>query len=168
MSDSIRQMYHTQERRVAKLNKPIQCTREDAWLGNAYYFWDDFKDAQVWGEKAKTATGEYEIYSANIDCSNILDTVFNEEQYNFWLIQVEKTAIKIVTATGKKPSIYELNRYFKERASWNEVDGILFQDLPKNNNMLLVLELWYRKRIQLAVYNLTIINNFVFLKSGRC
>ncbi len=46
-------------------------------------------------------------------------------------------------------------------------DGILFQDLP-NSEDLLVEKLYYRKRIQLVAYNLEIINKFTFLYDGEC
>ncbi|MCK4921602.1 MAG: hypothetical protein KAS71_11185, partial [Bacteroidales bacterium] len=54
----------------------------------------------------------------------------------------------------------EINQFFKEKAKWSEVtDGILFQDLPFSDD-LLVQNLNYRKRIQIAVYNSDIISNF--------
>ena len=78
-----------------------------------------------------------------------------------------------------KPTIKELNDYFKERGTWDDLDGILFQDLPTNPNKLLIKPIEYnnnskkivfpyRKRIQLAVYNPKIIHNFAFLKRERC
>ena len=33
-------------------NAPFKCTRNDAWLGEGYYFWDTFINfAHWWGEK---------------------------------------------------------------------------------------------------------------------
>ena len=32
-------MFHTQEDRGYVLTKPILCSRKNAWLGTAYYFW---------------------------------------------------------------------------------------------------------------------------------
>ncbi len=173
-----RNMFHTQENRDQELIEPIICLREDAWLGEAYYFWYDEFDAHRWGKTSKKKTGRYEIYSADIECDNVLDTVFNEEHYLFWLKQIEKVATKIVKQTGEKPTLKEINDYFKDRATWDEVDGIMFQDLPSNFNFLLVkpieyrnnkkMAFIYRKRIQLAVYNLEIVNNFVLFTIEDC
>lgn len=160
--------YHTQESRKNTLKKPIPCVRDDAWLGNGTYFWYDLEDAEYWGNTSKKATGCYEIYISDIQNENVLDSVFNEDHYFFWLKQVEKIAKVIIKKTQIKPTIKELNDYFKERGTWDEVDGILFQNLPTNPNRLLIrpikynikrVIIAYRKRIQLAVYNLGIGNS---------
>jgi hypothetical protein len=156
-------MYHTQEKKGVRLTGPVRCTREDAWLGKGYYFWDDEDDAVTWGIKKKKKTGRFEIYKAEIESENILDTVFNEEQYVFWRKQIEKTAKNIVKRTGRKPDIKEIGHYLYEKADWaRRVDGILFQDIPQNDDLLLVERFFYRKRIQMAVYNIEIVKNFAF------
>lgn len=161
-------MYHTQEKWRQKLTKPIICSRNNAWLGVAYYFWDDETDAIHWGHKSKANTGFFEIYKADIECENVLDTVFNEEHYKFWVRQIEKAAKHISIKTGLKASLKEINQYFKEKANWSEIaDGILFQDLPISED-LIVKDLYYRKRIQIAVYNLEIISNFAFHSDMKC
>lgn len=166
--DLERLMYHTQERRKARLIKPILAERRNAWLGVAYYFWDNEMDAIHWGNDSKKSTGYFEIYKADIECENVLDTVFNEEHYNFWVKQIEKAAKNIIKITGRKASIKEINRYFTENAQWAEVtDGIMFQDLPFSDD-LLVEGLNYRKRIQLAVFNVAIIFNFAFHFDQKC
>lgn len=153
-------MYHTQEQWEYRLTKPILCVRRNAWLGTAYYFWDDEIDAIQWGHKSKRNTGFFEVYKATIESENVLDTVFNEEHYNFWVKQIEKAAKYISMKTGLKASIKEINQYFKDKAKWSEItDGIMFQDLPVSDD-LLVRDLYYRKRIQMAVYDLEIISNF--------
>jgi hypothetical protein len=174
-------MYHTQESRTAKLTAAVPCVRDDAWLGEGLYFWNTLHDADYWGNTSKKATGYYEVYQSLIESENLLDTVFNEEHYEFWLKQIEKVGMKFVKDTGNKPTLKELNDYFKEKATWTEVDGILFQDLPANNNFLMVkpiikpvpfrggnreilVSFAYRKRIQLVVYNSKIITNFDLLK----
>jgi len=53
--------YHTQENRGEVLQEPIFCNKENAWLGNAYYFWESEDDAIFWGMKFKKRTGEYDI-----------------------------------------------------------------------------------------------------------
>jgi|AntRauTorckE6833_2_1112554.scaffolds.fasta_scaffold06443_3 hypothetical protein len=168
MEDFQRKMFHTQEKRRINLDNPIECIRADAWLGDGFYFWDDEQDAINWGHNSKRRTEYFQIYVGNIDCENVLDTVFNEEHYRFWLKQVEKAAKHFLRKTGIKPSIKDINDYFQERAIWNEVDGIMFQDLPKNEDFLLVRALYYKKRIQLVVYNLGIVSNFDLLKEDKC
>jgi hypothetical protein len=171
--------YHTQESRDLVLTEPIPCTREDAWLGNAIYFWYEIEDAEEWGNNSKKQYGYYEIYTSEIETENVLNAVFNEEHYYFWYRQIEKVAKEIISKTNIKPSIKELNDYFKERGTWNDVDGILFQDLPTNPNKLLIkpieynnkskrITFPYRKRIQLAVYNSRIIHTFSLLKKEKC
>jgi hypothetical protein len=161
-------MYHTQEKWRFRLTEPIICTRKNAWLGIAYYFWDDEIDAIQWGHRSKRDKRYFEIYKASIDCENVLDTVFNEEHYNFWVKQIEKAAKHISIKTGMKASLKEINQYFKEKANWAGVtDGIMFQDLPISDD-LLVKDLYYRKRIQIAVYNLEIIHNFAFHFDMEC
>ena len=153
-------MYHTQEKWKYYLTVPIISNREDAWLGDAYYFWKEEVDAIHWGHKSKWKTGNFEVYKADVDCENVLDTVFNEEHYDFWKAQIEKAAKHIIKKTGQKATLYEINQYFKDKAKWSDkTDGILFQDLPYSDD-LLVFNFNYRKRIQIAVYNLKIINNF--------
>lgn len=161
-------MYHTQEKRNSILKVPILCNRKDAWLGSGFYFWDQELDAIHWGNNSKRATGSYQIYRAKIKSENILDTVFNEGHYVFWVKQIEKAAKHISIKTGKKASLKEVNEYFKDKAKWSDIaDGILFQDLP-NSNDLLVIGLNYRKRIQLVVYNSNIINNFTLHLEMGC
>ena len=161
-------MYHTQERRKIRLTKPILAKRKNAWLGIAYYFWANEMDAMHWGVESKRGTGYYEVYSSLIDCEDVLDTVFNEEHYDFWVKQIEKAAKKIIKITGKKTTIKEINTYFTENAKWSEItSGIMFQDLPFSDD-LLVYDLNYRKRIQLAVYNIGIILNFAFHFDQKC
>ena len=41
--------YHTQENRNEKLENPIFCSKPNAWLGNAFYFWENEDDADFWG-----------------------------------------------------------------------------------------------------------------------
>ncbi|WP_115460903.1 hypothetical protein [Winogradskyella aurantiaca] len=173
----VKKLFHTQESRIHTLTEPIPCTRDDAWLGEGIYFWYELFDAEYWGNTAKKATGFYEIYESDIDLENVLDTVFNEEHYRFWLRQLEKVAMTFIKKTNEKPTLKELNDYFKERGTWNEVCGILFQDLPTNDRHLLVKPIQYknkkftfayRKRIQLVVYENQIIRTFALLTTEEC
>lgn len=154
-------MYHTQEKRIVELKIPIICKKENAWLGEGYYFWYDILDAKKWGNDFKKETGTFEIFKAEIDCQDVLDTVFNEDHYLFWLTQIEKVAQNIYLKTKKKATLKLLNQYFKDVAQWDEVTGILFQDLPSSYNSTRVEDFFYRKRIQIVVYNIKIMNTFV-------
>lgn len=163
-------VFHTQEKRAKILQTPQPCTRDDAWLGEGYYFWKDESDAIDWGHNSKRRTGYFEVYVCNLHSENYLDTVFNEEHYNFWIKQLEKIAKKIMTKTHEKPTLKELNDYIRDKKIWPQVEYIQFQDLPINSERSLVKPIEYRngkvktvafrKRIQLCVYNQEIITNF--------
>lgn len=163
-------VYHTQEKRKKTLAFPVPCKRDDAWLGEAYYFWKDDIDAYDWGYKSKWKTGYFEIYKCKLNSDNFLDTVFNEDHYYFWLKQLEKIAKAITIKTSQKPTLKELNDYIKDKKVWPQVEFIQFQDLPINSEQSLVKPITYsqnkvrtvafRKRIQIAVYNHEIISNF--------
>lgn len=159
--------YHTQEKRRMKLNAPIKCTRKDAWLGNGFYFWYSYEDSVLWGMKSKRNTGRYEIYKGLVKNESILDTVFNEEQYNFWVRQIEKAALVIFKMTSFPPKIKEINEYFSDHKIFKEIKGILFQDLPMNETNL-VQGLYYKKRIQLVLFTLDNLLEFEFLEQGDC
>ena len=169
------EVYHTQEKRSKKLTAPKKCTRDDAWLGEAYYFWKEEKDAENWGYSSKKRTGYFEIYTCNLNSTNYLDTVFNEEHYNFWISQLERIYNIFLRETNEKPSIKELNDYIQENEIWKEIDYIQFQDLPVDKKHYFVKPIEYknrkptyvsfRKRIQIAVYNPNIISNFTLYKT---
>ncbi len=159
--------YHTQENRNNRLSEPILCVKENAWLGEAYYFWENEDDAVFWGIKFKTKTGKYDIYKAEIIFDNILDTVFNREHYYFWIKQIEKAAKNFVKKTGSKPTLKEINDFFKEKGIWTNIDGILFQDISENPVHFMVKEFQYKKRIQLALYHKEKIINFALHFTGK-
>lgn len=160
-----REMYHTQEKRQNRLYQPILCTRGDAWLGHAYYFWDDIYDADAWGIKSKRKTGQYEIYKGLIESENILDTVFSETEYQFFLQTINKVIDYFLKKTGRMPGIPDVCSYLMRVAKWDTVlDGILFSDSPNTD----IEKFNYRKRIQLALYNPKCLVRFEFVKEGRC
>ena len=122
----------------------------------------------MWGNTSKRRTGYYDIYISEINFDNILDTVFNKEHYDFWIKQIEKAAKSITKLTNRKATIKQINDYFKERAVWNEIDGIQYENIPKNENYVYVEGFYYRKRIQLVVYNLLSISKFDYHTGGEC
>lgn len=171
-----RTFYHTQEHRKVELTNPIICSRDDAWLGTAYYFWYYEEDAHIWGKTSKKSTGKFEVYSATIDCTKCLDTVFNIEHYEFWCKQIEKIATKIIKNTGSKPTIKELNNYLV-KALGEDISGLMFEDISNNPNRSLVKPIQhrtkrfifsYKKRIQLAVYNISIVTEFQIIDNYSC
>ncbi len=174
---NIMRVFHTQESREKELSFPQKCLREDAWLGEAYYFWKEIEDAEDWGYSSKRRTGYFEVYDCILKSENYLDTVFNEDHYYFWLKQLEKIAKTIIKKTKEKPTLKELNDYIFDRGIWREVDFIQFQDLPTGEKHSFVKPITYnngkirtiafRKRIQIAVYNPNIIQNFSFLKQEK-
>lgn len=165
-------VFHTQENRRTKLDFPVMCVRDDAWLGEAYYFWKEETDAHDWGITSKK--NNYDIYQCLLVSDNYLDTVFNEGHYYFWYKQLEKIARKIIVKTNEKPTLKELNDYIKDKNIWKNVDFIQFQDLPINSEKSLTKPIKYengkvrtiafRKRIQIAVYNKGIIKEFKLLE----
>lgn len=121
-----------------------------------------------WGVKSKRRTGEYEIYKARIEEIELLDTVFNRLQYEFFVRQIEKVSKKFIVKTGLKPTLKEINDYFIDNNIWTKFDGILFQDISENPIHFLVQGMQYKKRIQLALYNKDKIRTFAHHYSGQC
>ncbi len=160
--------FHTQEcRGTEKLEKPIICKKDNAWFGNAYYFWDSIDDADYWGKKFKTKTGRYDVYQSKIDLENFLDTVFNEKHYKIWINAIEKLALKFKIQYGKEFTLKELNDYFKSDGLYKSVHGVVFQDISNNEEHYLIKGMQYKKRIQFAVFNELTIKEFVHLHTTK-
>lgn len=160
-----REMFHTQEKRKSRLYKPVLCTRKDAWLGFGYYFWDDMHDADVWGSYSKNRKGRYEVYVGVIDSENILDTVFSEHDYQFFLTAIKRVIDDCKSKSGRNPSVVDVCSFIMNIAHWNTVmDGVLFSDSPNTE----IARFNYRKRIQLVLYNLRCLVTFNFLKEEHC
>jgi hypothetical protein len=151
-------MFHTQENRGTRLNAPIKTVNPESWLGDGYYFWYYEADAHWWGQTAKK-TRYYHVYAAEINCENVLDTVFNEDHYTFWITQVERFINKILK-NNRNVTLKYLNDRFRDAGIYDDVDGVMFQDISDNDQNWIVKRFQYKKRIQLAVYNLHIIGNF--------
>ena len=161
-------MYHTQEKWSDQLDSPVLTTNQDAWLGEGYYFWYYENDAVWWGRTSKKRTGYYEIYKANINCDNVLDTVFNESHYSFWIQNIEKAIEKYMKTRKDSLTLKYINEFFKEKGVFDGVDGVLFQDISNNPENWIVKKFQYKKRIQIAVYNLRIISNFALHFEAEC
>lgn len=164
-----RLMYHTQGYSSPYLSDPILCTRHDAWLGSAIYFWNEEEDAVYWGINSKKSYKKYSIYTAEVDCEDVLDTVFEEDHYLFWVKCIEKAIKYLAKYSTRKPTIEDINVYLMSKGGWGEkVTGILFQDLPSNETISKVIGFYFRKRIQLAAFDKKIITNFVHHFDGDC
>ena len=160
--------YHTQEcRGTEKLEKPVACKRDDAWFGEAYYFWESIEDSDFWGKVSKKATGKYDVYKSTVNTYDFLDTVFNEKHYKVWSSSIEKLALKFKMELGKELSLKELNDYFKNKGLYKSVDGVVFQDISSNESHYLIKGMQYKKRIQLAVFNKLTIKDFVYLHTDK-
>jgi len=160
-------MYHTQEKWDLQITYPIICEDPEAWLGKAYYFWYTVDDAHYWGITMKRKRKYFEVYQAQINCDNLLDTVFNEGHYLFWLKNIEK-ALKRFAKANITASLTVINEYFKDNKIWTKFDGIMFQDIPTNPNKYVIPKFYYVKRIQVGVFNENIISNFVLRYDCVC
>lgn len=150
-------MFHTQEDRGVVLTKPILCDRSDAWFGSGYYFWEDRRDAEYWGETAKQ--GVFNVYKARIETDRVLDTVFNKEHYEFFIHALEKVAEDVLRQTGRRLSKVDVCEYLNGKAKWREdVDVLLACDVPIGRRETLPIPI--RKRIQAAVYNINCVKEF--------
>lgn len=148
----VRTMFHTQEKWPQRLSEPIICVRRDAWLGEGYYFWGLQQDARIWGRTSKTATGRFEIYAANIDCTNVLNTVFDETQYSWWMSEIERVAniLQLKGNGATKPSKWQVHQYIRDKGIWEaaNVTGILFEDQTDNPQRSRIADFHYKKRTQ--------------------
>ena len=82
---------HAQEYRPAELGKPIKCFDKKAWLGFGYYFWLELIYAHYWGQDKKSAgsSQSYDIYCADLNIKNCLNTVFNDKKKEYkWLFLI--------------------------------------------------------------------------------
>ena len=164
-----RTFYQTLEKRRNKASFSGYCKRSTAWLGCGYYFWLNEADAIRWGQDSDYyKTGTFEIYKSEIIFDDVLNTVFNEEDYNFFVKIIEMAAESFIKKIEELPTIKQINDYFIEKGILKGIVGILFQDLPTSERYNLVQKLHYKKRIQLVVYNKSIILSFDYHTEGEC
>jgi len=153
--------YHTQEWRETKvLEKPISCDASNAWLGIGYYFWSEIEFAHYWGQDFKKhRTGCYDIYSAYLDIANCINAVFDEEGYFFFRKKVEIAILHFLN-NGQDVSLKKVHRFLAENV-WQKmgVTGIIYDDIPtnpriKNRVYSEIPDLYYKKRIQIVIFDL--------------
>jgi len=168
------EVFHTQEYRFPILNFPILAIGNDMWLGDGYYFWQDYEFSKWWGEEKKcnfsNKTRRYTIFKTIItfDKDEFMDTVFNEDDYYNFVKTIENFAKKYTREFHKKPTLEEFNDFIEDFGVWEEIKVIRFQDLPQNNNLLKVNNYYYKKRVQLRVNEPEKITNFAQLKTFVC
>lgn len=165
--------YHTQECRVnGPLESPILCNDKKAWLGAAYYFWTEEEYAKLWGIDFKMSTGFYDVYRCLINIENFINTVFDEEGYFLFKEKIEET-IAYFESKNQKVSLFEVNKFLNQNV-WPglNVDGVIYDDKPwntKNGRVhSKIPDLYYKKRIQVAVFSLRNIRNFEIYLEEQC
>lgn len=164
--------YHTQEFRSDEqpLENPIICNAKNAWLGIGYYFWLELEYAHYWGEDFKKNyikdPGRYSIYKADLDTTNFIDTVFDEEGYNFFKDSIEDSFEKLAKQ-NKVITLETVNRFLADNI-WPSLNicGIIYDDKPNNpvkkrdRIYSQIPDLFYKKRIQVVSFKLENIHNF--------
>jgi len=167
--------YHSQEYRPAELTKPIKCIAKDAWLGPGFYFWVEEIYAQYWGQDKKIygKSKSFDIYSANLNIENSLNTVFNEEHFWFFVNKIDE-AIQYFKNKRMRFDLEKINKYLTENV-WSKlgIEGIIFDDKPtnpKNKSRVYseIPDLYYKKRIQVVIFDMKNIDNFeLFLEDQQ-
>ena len=157
--------YHTQDSRLKKLEQPILCVRDDARLGVAYYFWIEEDFAHYWGKISKSDSDFYDVYIADLNITNCLNTVFNEGHYLFFRKKIEET-IQHLKSIEVSATLEKVNRFLADTV-WKplKVECIIYDDKPTNKpkkNLIYseIPDLYYKKRIQVVVFDLKNISNF--------
>jgi hypothetical protein len=113
----------------------------------------------------KRATGYYDIYKADINVENCLNTVFNEEGYFFFKRTIEET-IEYFKRENITVTLEEVNKFIADNI-WNNigVESVMYDDKPinpyKSDRVYSEIpNLYFKKRIQIVVFNLKNIGNF--------
>jgi hypothetical protein len=166
------EVFHTQECRKVTLAFPVIAEGPEQWLGDGFYFWQEYEFASWWGnaKKCPTKYSQYSIFKATLvfDADDFIDTVFNEQDYYHFVSTVERFAKMYQKRNHKKPTLEEFNDFIEDHNIWQNIKVIRFQDLPENNDFLEVKGYYYKKRIQLRVNEPEIITNFAHFKNLLC
>ena len=167
--------YHSQECRPNELEQPVKCVNKKAWLGFGYYFWLEEEYAHYWGQDSKIheKSESYDIYWTDLNIKSCINAVFDEEGYVFFM-NVIKEAIKHFKTKGKSFTLAEINRFLAEKV-WPKhgIEGIIYDDKPVNPRYKdrvhsEIPDLYYKKRIQVVIFDLKNILNFeLYLKNKK-
>jgi hypothetical protein len=168
------EVYHTQAHNKGIIDFPELAEGKEQWLGDGFYFWQDYQFSEWWGDykkcKSWNVSRKYDIYEVELEFEedDFIDTVFNENDYYNFVKNIEKFAKIFQKKIKKKPTLEEFNLFIKRFKIWDNIKIIRFQDVPENNYLVEVNGFYYKKRIQIRVNNPTIISNFVHLKTKDC
>ena len=167
--------YHSQEYRPTELTRPIKCFDKDAWLGTGFYFWVEVIYAHYWGQDKKIygRSQSYDIYTARLNIENCLNTVFNEEHFCFFVNKIDEAIMHL--KKRRIPVTLELVNIYLAENVWSKlgIEGIIFDDKPtnpKNKSRVYseIPDLYYKKRIQMVIFDAKNIKNFdIFLEEQQ-
>jgi hypothetical protein len=158
--------FHTTDSMKGTLKFPELSDDKGNWLGDGFYFWQDYEFAEWWGDTDKCKTWnksrQYDIYESDLEFKNdeFIDTVFNQEDYYYFLKTIEKYAKKYQRIFREKPNLSEFNLFLKKHKIWQSINIIRFQDIPEKNALVEVTGFYYKKRIQIRVYKPDLISSF--------
>ena len=147
--------YHTQANNGNILNFPVLAEGLDQWLGDGFYFWQDYEFSEWWGDNKKckswNTSKKYDIYEVELefDEDDFIDTVFNENDYYNFVKSIEKFAKKYQKKEKRKPTLEEFNLFIKKFNIWDNIKIIRFQDIPKNDYLVEVSGFYYKKGYKL-------------------
>ena len=159
--------YHTQEYRSTVLRQPLKCVNKSAWLGFGYYFWLEVEYAHFWGQDSKIhgKSESYDIYRADLNIENCINTVFDENDYMDF-VEVIEESIQQYKNRRIPITLKNINRYLAEKV-WAKlgITGIIYDDKPtnpRNKNRIYseIPDLYYKKRIQIVIFDIKNINSF--------
>lgn len=153
-------VYHTSEHRGTEYI--IYAVGEDQWLGDGYYFWQDFEFAREWGAIKKYTS--FDIYAIEVNLNfdtdeDVIDTVFNEIDYYKFVDKIEYFARLYFEKFNDRPTLQEFNNFIQDYEIWKGVKAMRFQDLPANNkkDFLKVTGFYYKKRIQIVLFDMSLL-----------
>ena len=164
--------YHTQECRGTELEHPLKCTDRKAWLGFGFYFWLELIYARYWGEDFKirknnprAKSDSFDVYTADLNIEKCVNTVFDEEDYTNFVEAIEDI-IQHFKNKRIPVTLEKVNRFLADEV-WKKhgITGIIFDDKPtnpKNKNRVYseIPDLYYKKRIQVVIFDLKNVRNF--------
>ena len=167
--------YHSQECRPIELEQPVKCVNKKAWLGFGYYFWLEEEYAHYWGQDSKIheRSNSYDIYCADLNIKNCINAVFNEEGYSFFVNKIEEAILQFKNI-GEPFTLEMVNRLLVDKV-WKKhgIEGIVYDDKPvnpRNKNRIYseIPDLYYKKRIQVVIFDLKNMSNFeLYLKDQK-
>ena len=155
-------VYHTNEHRGNETI--VYATGIEQWLGDGFYFWQDFEFAQEWAKSVRNKYANSDIYTVELDLNfatdeHVIDTVFNEIDYYKFVEKIEYFADVYFHQFQEKPSLEEFNSFILDNkiGLWKDIKAIRFQDLPMNDrrDYLKVKGFFYKKRIQIVLFDTT-------------